>query len=202
MRPHGLQRARGRALLAARPRTALATDGPGRARRQQYAGREMLPPARARTAGDEPAEEGRGGLRRSGTGCRKAQEMPQSGLQRKARRCGGEPCSSLYAATLVPGRLCCPAEGDEEGRSRQTTFPSRPWAGGRRGSPQERWAPGETPLLNAKPPKKSRGGGGPPTPRARERTSLRSLPACHGRAALGPTPCQQRSEAAGSGPRG
>ncbi|CAK0835965.1 unnamed protein product [Prorocentrum cordatum] len=180
MRPHGLQRARGRALLAARPRTALATDGPGRARRQQYAGREMLPPARARTAGDEPAEEGRaGGLRGSmlEDGCRKAQEMPQSGLQRKARRCGGEPCSSLYAATLVPGRLCCPAEGDEEGRSRQTT-------------------------TNAQPPKKSRGGGGPPTPRARERTSLRSLPACHGRAALGPTPCQQRSEAAGSGPRG
>ncbi|CAK0835962.1 unnamed protein product [Prorocentrum cordatum] len=174
MRPHGLQRARGRALLAARPRTALATDGPGRARRQQYAGREMLPPARARTAGDEPAEEGRaGGLRGSmlEDGCRKAQEMPQSGLQRKARRCGGEPCSSLYAATLVPGRLCCPAEGDEEGRSRQTTT-------------------------------NSRGGGGPPTPRARERTSLRSLPACHGRAALGPTPCQQRSEAAGSGPRG
>ncbi|CAK0835964.1 unnamed protein product [Prorocentrum cordatum] len=122
MRPHGLQRARGRALLAARPRTALATDGPGRARRQQYAGREMLPPARARTAGDEPAEEGRGGLRRSGTGCRKAQEMPQSGLQRKARRCGGEPCSSLYAATLVPGRLCCPAEGDE--------FPQQALGGG------------------------------------------------------------------------
>ncbi|CAK0835967.1 unnamed protein product [Prorocentrum cordatum] len=152
MRPHGLQRARGRALLAARPRTALATDGPGRARRQQYAGREMLPPARARTAGDEPAEEGRaGGLR----GC---------AVRRKGTRRG------------------------EAGRRRRT--------------PQERWAPGETPLLNAKPPKKSRGGGGPPTPRARERTSLRSLPACHGRAALGPTPCQQRSEAAGSGPRG